>query len=153
MKGIFESTIMGNLIGVISLIIGILSMILTIRTLKSATKIQKEMDKLKITTFSKAKFIIKKPKLEKDIDKYISTIRSAKTLSRKLYMNIYATIMEIEKVNDLFGESDYIVLHRIGLELKKIGTKTEAFSDADSQVFLDDLIQVKAIINKGDYLL
>ena len=40
---ILKSSVTGNIMGIISILLGIVSIILTVRTMKTATRIEKEM--------------------------------------------------------------------------------------------------------------
>lgn len=46
--GILESSLTGNIIGVLSLLLGIISIILTIKTMKTAKRIETDMEEAKI---------------------------------------------------------------------------------------------------------
>ena len=54
---ILQSTVAGNIVGIISLIVGVIGVILTVRTMKSAKRIEEQIKKETALALDKEHFI------------------------------------------------------------------------------------------------
>lgn len=153
MKEILESAITNNMIALLSLIVSIIGLIITGKTMQSAKKIEEEMEKMKIDALNRSSFLKLRPQLVKKIEGYIKSLKRAEVLSRNLYMDIFETILEIKETNNIFNKEDHAKIVQIHETINIVGTKLDSFKDSDIKCFIESLVQIKNILNKGDYTL
>ena len=142
-----------TIIDALALIVSILGLIITGCTMKSAKKIQEEMEKMRIDTLDKSRFITFKPNAIKKIDSKLKSIRGAQKLSKNICMDIMTIFAEAEGFESVLRENDYKLICELHKKIGKLCTKKGAYDDTDITNCINMLIQLNNILEKGDYAL
>lgn len=152
---ILGSTLTSNIIAFLSLIVSIISMVITAKTMQSAKVIQDEVRRNEIDAINKYKFLEIKPQLINKIDKSINLLQEEYVCTKELYMELVSSVTEISiKCDNVFTDKDNNKIEEIYRQIKerKSGTNKKGYSKADVEYFLEALITVKAILEKGEYV-
>lgn len=152
---ILESSITGNVIATLSFLVCFASLIVTFRTMTSAEKIQKEMEKMKINAIDRQRFLEYKIGTVKKITMYVETVKKAKTISNSSYITLSNLLTEAEGFENIFKDEDYNKIKEIHNTLKNINLLRGycSYTDQDANDFSELAIQFKSILQKGDYAL
>lgn len=148
-----SSSITGNTIGFVSLLIGIVGLIITIKTLMSAKQIEDEMRREKINAIDKSKFHRNK----EDIVKKLNQKRSAASKQHRISLNLCMDIISI--TNDLithdtvFTDRDYKKINQSKSELNQLIEMQKNNRDDESLFCKFDEIVARLIniLEKGEY--
>lgn len=153
MVEILQSSITSNVIAALSFIVCFASLVVTFRTMTSASKIQQEMEKMKINALDKQRFLEYKLKSIKSIAMHKKAVEKAEIISKKNCMQLSELVIEAKGFKNIFKEEDYNKIEEIHQKLKKIGLLKETYSYKHTQEFLELIIQFRSILEKGDYAL
>lgn len=148
---ILESSITSNVIAALSFFAGLISLIITFRTMNSAEKIQKEIEKMKINVLDRQRFLGYKENAIKSIICNIRSVKKAETISKKNCMSLFYLITEAEGFKNVFKDEDYKKIEELSQNLKKINLYKGIYTDKHTQDFLELIIQFKNVLEKGDY--
>lgn len=149
--GILESSVTGNIIGIISLLIGIVSLIITIITLLSANKIEKEVESLKRNAIIKSQLHDKKPDFIRQLEMIRDSVIDAEATSKSVWKQTLSIVGQIEKFKDIFLAVDNESICQCKEDIVKM---TKSVSVIDNSTKLIDICnQVINILEKGDYAL
>ena len=151
MVDILESSITSNVIAALSFFAGLISLIITFRTMNSAEKIQKEIEKMKINVLDRQRFLGYKENAIKSIICNIRSVKKAETISKKNCMSLFYLITEAEGFKNVFKDEDYKKIEELSQNLKKINLYKGIYTDKHTQDFLELIIQFKNVLEKGDY--
>lgn len=153
MIDILHSSLTGNIIGGISLLVGIVGLFITLKTMKSAKRIEEELQHAKIVALDKMRFNNNK----KVYCNKIQRIRSAVLEQRKISYSICNNTLSI--INDLLGYENVItgkdreIITEQKNRLKIICEKVRNRNIGNNivQEFDEIVSNIISIINKGDY--
>lgn len=149
---ILRSSLTGNIVGILSLLIGIIGVIITVRTMKSAKRIEFDIKEAKIKALDKKRF-------NKDREGYLkklNTKRNAASRNKVLSYSLCNDVLSI--INDLKGydiltvsdkemmEQKWDKLRDISLVLQEDKNSNEILQDFD--VIVSSIIN---ILSKGEY--
>ena len=152
-KEILNSTITNNIIAVLSLIVSIIGLIITGCTMQSAKKIQEKLDETKINALEKSRFAEYKPKALKQIDKKLKAVQSTLKLSKNVCTEIIQVIVELKGFQSILQSEDYDLVCNLQSQMKDMATKNDPYDDSDVSNYIELLVTLKNIIEKGDYAL
>lgn len=133
-------------------IIALISLIVTFCTMKSAKRIQKEMEKMKIDTLDKSRFMMQKPHIISFIDKKTKAVVRAGIISKNMVMEASNKMIEIKAFDRIFNDEDYRKICDIHTTIRDLSMKSE-YTELDSNNFVEKLTQLKTILEKGEYTL
>lgn len=133
-------------------IIALISLIVTFCTMKSAKRIQKEMEKMKIDTLDKSRFMMQKPHIISFIDKKTNAVVRAGIISKNMVMEASNKMIEIKAFDRIFNDEDYRKICDIHTTIRDLSMKSE-YTELDSNNFVEKLTQLKTILEKGEYTL
>lgn len=148
-----SSSITGNIIGLVSLLIGIVGLIITLKTLKSAKRIEDEIRQEKIRAINKSKF----HKHKESIIKKLIQKRNAAIKQHKITFNLCMDIISI--ANDLlaydtvFDSNDYEKISQSKKELNQL-IEAQKNNRDDASLFseFDEIVaKLVNIVEKGEY--
>ena len=150
---ILQNTATSTIIDIIALIISIISLFITGCTMKSAKKIQEEMEKMKVNALDKSRFMIYKTKVINVINKKINATKNAQTLSANACMDIAQIIVETKGYESILKVDDYKYICNLHEKIKKLCIKQGAYDRVDISNYIEMLTELKNIFEKGDYML
>lgn len=150
---ILESSQVGNIIGIFSLLIGVIGIVITIKTMKSAKRIEAEIKREKTLALDKRRF-------NKNKDSYLKKLKTKRNAALKGQVLSYALCNDVLSIiNDLRGYKNIIVktdmsvideqwdkLKRISLILQE-GKK----DNCNLQEFDVIVSTVMNVLSKGEY--
>ena len=150
---ILESSQVGNIIGIFSLLIGVIGIVITIKTMKSAKRIEAEIKREKTLALDKRRF-------NKNKDSYLKKLKTKRHAELKGQVLSYALCNDVLSIiNDLRGYKNIIVktdmsvideqwdkLKRISLILQE-GKK----DNCNLQEFDVIVSTVMNVLSKGEY--
>ena len=149
---IISSPILGNIVGIVSLLLGIISIGITIFTLKTAKSIEKEIKKKQIEALDKSKF-------NKNKHDYISKLKQKRTavmnqciVSRQICNQVLSILDDILAPNILNLQDRQSIEHDISILKNLIADDKKRESNPNTINEFDKVIaNTIAIIEKGEY--
>ena len=150
---ILDSTITNNIIAVLSLIVSVIGLIITGCTMQSAKKIQEEMERMKVSALDKSRFITYKPKAINQINKKLKSVRGTQKLSKNVCMDIAQIAAEMEGFCDILQTEDYKQVCELHKKINILSKKQTSYNDSDVTNYIDILVRLKNILEKGAYAL
>lgn len=156
---ILQSSVTGNIIGIISLIIGVIGVILTVRTMKSAKRIEEQIKKETALALDKEHFREYREKCIKKLKGNRRNVRQEKRVSYSLYgdtisilndLKEYKTIMTKDDLESIRQERDKLV--KTSNELYRLKDKRK-INEGDLQQFDESIAVILGILKKGEYAL
>lgn len=156
---ILQSSVTGNIIGIISLIIGVIGVILTARTMKSAKRIEEQIKKETALALDKEHFREYREKCIKKLKSNRRNVRQEKRVSYSLYgdtisilndLKEYKTVMTKDDLESIRQERDKLV--KTSNELYRLKDKRK-INEGDLQQFDESIAVILGILKKGEYAL
>lgn len=153
MMNILRSSLTGNVMGMFSLFIGIISIVITVKTMKSAKRIEIEIRKEKTIALDKRRF-------NQNKDDYLKKLRSKRNAALKNQVLSYALCNDVLSIiNDLKGhkniivETDMSVIDEQWNRLKQISLilQEEKKNNSSLQEFDVIVSTVMNVLSKGEY--
>lgn len=151
MYDFFNSTLLSNIIGAISLIISCLSLYFSCKTFKTADEIKKDIRESQIKVLDRRRFNEEKAEIYKRLQKIRDIISSKPTLSYTNTKNVYKDICTLTNFNKIFSSADYARLCELRNKQEEICRKKENREHIPSTEHISIITDVLGIINKGDY--
>ena len=151
--GILESSLTGNIIGVLSLLLGIVSIILTIKTMKTAKRIEIDMKEAKIIAFDKNRF-------KKDKEEYLKKLKAKRkvasknqVLSYKLCNDVLSIINDIKGFDSIIMDADMSSIKQQWIKLQEISSLLQDEKSGGDKLQEFDLVvsTITNILSKGEY--
>lgn len=152
-KEILDSTITNNIIAALSLIVSIIGLVITGCTMQSAKKIQEKMDETKIYALEKSRFVEYKPNALKQINKRLKAVQSTHKLSKNACTEIVQVIVELKGFQSILQSEDYKLVCDLQRKMKDMAIKKSTYDDLDVSNYIELIVTLKNIIEKGDYAL
>lgn len=150
---ILKSSLTGNVIGIFSLFVGIIGIVITIKTMKSAKRIEMEIKREKAIALDKRRF-------NKNKDDYLKKLKSKRGAASKSQVLSYALCNDVLSIiNDLRGykniivETDMSVIDEQWNRLKRISLILQDGKKDNSSLQEFDVIvsTVMNVLSKGEY--
>lgn len=157
--GILQSSVTGNIIGIISLIIGVIGVILTVITMKSAKRIEEQIKKETALALDKEHFREYREKCIKKLKSNRRNVRQEKRVSYSLYgdtisilndLKEYKTVMAKDDLESIRQERDKLI--KTSKELYRLKDKRK-INEGDLQQFDESIAVILGILKKGEYAL
>ena len=149
---ILESSVTGNIMGFCSILLGIISIILTIRTMKTATRIEREMKEAKITALDRNRFQKDKVEYLKTLQAKRKSVSETQVLSYQSCNNVLSIINDIKGYDSIITNADMDIIKQQWDKLRQISfllqekRKNETVKEFD--VIVSTIIN---ILSKGEY--
>ena len=156
---ILQSTVTGNIIGIISFIVGVIGILLTVRTMKFEKQIEEQIKKEKALAFDKEHFREYKEKCIKKLESKRKNVVQEKRVSYTLYMDTISIFNDLQEYKTVMTKDDLeIICHE---HKRLIITLEELYhSENKRKINANDLLQfdeslaiVLGILKKGEYVL
>lgn len=103
---ILQSSVTGNIIGIISLIIGVIGVILTVRTMKSAKRIEEQIKKEAALALDKEHFREYREKCIKKLKSNRRNVRQEKRVSYSLYGDTISILNDLKEYKTVMAKDD-----------------------------------------------
>lgn len=156
---ILQSTATGNFIGIISLIVGVIGIVLTVRTMKSAKRIEEQIKKEAARALDKEHFREYREKCIKKLKSNRRNVLQEKRVSYALYRDTISILNDLKEYKTVMTENDLerICQERNNLiktseELYRLKDKRE-INEWDLQQFDESIAVILGILKKGEYAL
>lgn len=159
MKEILQSSLFGNIIGIISLLIGGFSLLVTIATMKSAKNIENEMRQAQIKAVDKKQFNEYKEKCIKKLESSRKNVIKEKILSYAFCMDMISIFNDLRGFETILSANDIKMINKKSKELQIISKVLYNREDGrradpdDLQQFDEIVSTVLSILKKGEYSL
>lgn len=150
---ILKSSLIGNVIGIFSLFVGIIGIVITIKTMKSAKRIEMEIKRERTMALDKRRF-------NKNKDDYLKKLKTKRGAALKSQVLSYALCNDVLSIiNDLRGykniiiETDMSVIDEQWSRLKQISVILQEGKKDNSGLQEFDVIvsTVMNVLSKGEY--
>ena len=151
--GILESSLTGNIIGVLSLFLGIISIILTIKTMKTAKRIETDMKEAKIVALDKNRFKKNKEGYLKKLKAKRGAASKNQVLSYQLCNDVLSIINDIKGYESIIMDVDMGIIEQQWNKLQQISSALQDGKSGNDNLQEFDVV-VSTIINilcKGEY--
>lgn len=148
-----NSTLLGNTIGIISLIVGLIGLIITIKTMISARRIEEDIKREKAKAIDKKRFNEYKIKAIKKLDKICRAAIDVNCLSSPSYNNILSILHDLQEYNTILTSEDLINISKSREELIDISLSSTQNNNLNENVMKLDKVVAKIIhiLEKGEY--
>lgn len=140
---ILMSSLTGNIIGLISLVLTIITMI-------SALKIKKEVEREKVVAIERCKFLERRKGVLELIDSKLGAISDTDLISRKMCIDIMDLLEQILTYRKVISKEDQDYIEACRKKIKEMANKSQN-SKNDVTEAVEMLQKVKSILNKGEY--
>ncbi len=151
MNEFLNSTVVGNIVGLISLVIGIVSLIWTFITYTTAKKIEKKVYDAQVQAINRLRFKDFRHEALKMLEREREAAGNVKKLSlntRKRLITIFNKVLEYKSV---FNVEDYKRIEEL-YDRAKILVKTDNQNGGDEAIdFIEITSELEGIIQKGEY--
>lgn len=150
---ILQSSLTGNIIGALSLFLGIISIILTIKTMKTAKRIEIDMREAKINTLDKNRFKKNKEGYLKKLNAKRRAASKNQVLSYQLCNDVLSIINDIKGYDSIITDVDMGIIEQQWNKLQQISSALQEKKSGNDNLQEFDVV-VSTIINilcKGEY--
>lgn len=152
---IFVSPLVGNTIGVISLLVGVAGLIITIKTMKSAKRIEADMKKAQISALNKKRFHKFKDVAVRKLEKRRKATQEERIISLNYCNDILVIINDLKGYSSILSDEDQKIAEESWKKLKKIASSIQSVNyqcTNDNVVDFDAIIaNIINMLNKGEY--
>lgn len=150
---ILQSSFLGNSIGILSLIVGIIGVIITVKTMKSAKRIEADIKVAQINALDKKRFHNFKEVALKKLTSKRNAARKEKIISFGLCDDVIAIINDLKGYKNIISKEDIDIAEKSRNELQKmVLSLQDTKSTSDKVLDFDRIVaDVMNILNKGEY--
>ena len=153
MKVFLSFSLTGNIIGSISLVIGIISLYITVKTMKTASRIEGEVKEAQIVALDKKRFKENKSEYIKKLTSKRKAVLQKEVLSLSLCNDVLSIINDIKGYSTIISKED---LELIEQQRKKIqGISLDVQNKLNMygciQEFDYPVSTIISILSKGEY--
>lgn len=152
---IFVSPLVGNTIGVISLLVGVAGLIITIKTMKSAKRIEADMKKAQISALNKKRFHKFKDVAVRKLEKRRKAMQEERIISLNYCNDILVIINDLKGYSSILSDEDQKIAEESWKKLKEIASSIQSVNyqcTNDNVVDFDAIIaNIINMLNKGEY--
>ena len=145
LESMITSSIFGNVIGIVSLIIGIVGLHLTIKTMKTALRTEEAVIKAKHDTANTIVFRELKKRCIPQLEKYLNDATKVSTISHNRCNNVLALIGRIR--GQCINEKDNEKINECFCRLSGLYKENDVIA---SETLIDIITTVINIMEKGD---
>lgn len=150
---ILKSSLMGNIVGIFSLLVSIIGIVITIKTMKSAKRIEREIKKEKTIALDKSRFNKNKGDYLKKIKAKRSAALKSQVLSYTLCNDVLSIINDLRGYKNIITEMDMGIIEEQWSKLQQISLvlQEEKKDNANLQEFDVIVSTVMNVLSKGEY--
>lgn len=150
---ILNSSLTGNIIGLLSFLVGIISIVITIKTMKAAKRIETDIKEAKIVALDKNRFNKNKEGYLKKLKAKRTVVSKNQVLSYQLCNDVLSIINDIKGYNSIIMDADMGIIEQQWVQLQRIASTLQDGKSGNFNLQEFDVI-VSTIINilcKGEY--
>lgn len=153
MELFLSSSLTGNMIGIISLIIGIISLVITVKTMKTASRIEKEVRDAQVVALDKKRFQNNKEAYIHKLSSIRKVVRENGNLSLSVCNDVLSIYNDIKGYNTIITEKDLDTIEVQRQTLQKISRDVQNRIDMNESIQEFDCVvsKVISIISGGGY--
>ena len=152
---IFVSPLVGNTIGVISLLVGVAGLIITIKTIKTEKRIEADMKKAQISALNKKRFHKFKDVAVRKLEKRRKATQEERIISLNYCNDILVIINDLKGYSSILSDEDQKIAEESWKKLKEIASSIQSVNyqcTNDNVVDFDAIIaNIINMLNKGEY--
>lgn len=150
---ILESSLTGNIIGALSLILGIISILLTIKTMKTAKRIEIDMKEAKIVALDKNRFKKNKEGYLKKLNAKRGAASRNQVLSYRLCNDVLSIINDIKGYDSIIMDADMRIIEQQWNKLQQISSALQDVKSGNKNLQEFDVVvsTITNILCKGEY--
>ena len=153
---ILKSSLIGNMIGIVSLIIGIISLIITIKTMRSAKRIERNIKEAEVKAVDKDRFNKYKEGCIKRLELKRKVAVEEGVITYPLCNDVLARLNDLRGYGRIISEKDIDFINEKRRELMEISKELNGQKKDNweaSQKFDVIVSDVLNILRKGEYAL
>ena len=120
LRCILRSSMTGNIVGIISLLIGIVGLIITIRTMKSAKRIERDIKDAEAKAIDKLRFNNNKEKIIAYLDNKRKVIVAEPIVTYTTCVDLLSILDDLKSFNKIISEEDMNLVEKKHGELATI---------------------------------
>lgn len=150
---ILKSTITGNVVGLLSLLAGIVGIFITIKTMKTAKRIETDIKEAKIVALDKKRFNSNKEAYLKKLNSQRKAVSKHEVLSYSLCNDVLSIINDLKGYSNIITEIDMDIIEQQRNKLQRISSISK-YEETVSKSLQEFDVVIATIINilcKGEY--
>ena len=153
---VLKDSLTGNIVGIISLIIGIISLIITVKTMRSARRIERDIKEAEVKAIDKDRFNKYKESCIKKLELKRKVVADEGVVTYSLCNDVLANLNDLRGYDRVISKKDMDCINEKREELMKIskelnGQKKDNLEDSQKfDVIVSDIL---IILKKGEYAL
>lgn len=150
---VLESSLTGNIIGTLSLILGIISILLTIKTMKTAKRIEIDMKEAKIVALDQNRFNKNKEGYLKKLNAKRRAASKNQVLSYQLCNDVLSIINDIKGYDSIIMDADMGIIEQQWNKLQQISSALRDGKSGNLNLQEFDVVvsTITNILCKGEY--
>lgn len=150
---ILQSSFWGNIIGILSFLVGIIGVIITVKTMKSAKRIEADIKVAQINALDKKRFYKFKEVALKKLTLKRNVARREEIISFSLCDDVIAIINDLKGYKNILSEEDKHIVEKSRNELQEMVSRLQDTKSTSDKVLDFDRIvaDIINILNKGEY--
>ncbi len=149
------STAVGNILGLISVLLGIISIFVTLKTMLTAKRLESEFQKRQSETLARIYYRNNKQEIIHSFEKILFPVMKQNTISVNKCGEALSALRKLNTYESMFLPIDLDRIIEARRAVSEISNKMREQADRSQYVnqFVDTISAVIAILNKGDYLI
>ena len=150
---ILKSSLTGNVIGIVSLLVGLAGLIITIITMKSAKRIEKNINKAKVKALNKSRFNTYRPNALKKLEQKRIAASKTKIITYNMCNDALSIFNDINGFSSVLLDEDSEKIQGNLRRLKEIANSLSSGKKENIYSFQYDSIlsEIINILRKGEY--
>lgn len=150
--GILYSSMLGNIVGIISLLFGILGVCLTVKTMKNTKRIEEEIKEAKIMALDKRRLNKVKDNYLKKLQRKRKVASDNQVISYNLCNDVLSIIHDLKGYNNIFLVEDMRIIEEQENKMKIICLdQKQKNAIINLQEFDSIVATIINILSKGEY--
>lgn len=141
----------GNIVGVISLIVGISSLVLTVITYRSAKRIEKRLPEERVSAINKLRFQEYKIKALETLDNRQKAVKRAGKVTKQALTELIEILNRIKGYDREINEKDMERINEYYLKLEILMNNNDYSKERSIVQFTEVITGLINILEKGEY--
>ena len=150
---VLKDSLTGNIVGIISLIIGIISLIITVKTMRSARRIERDIKEAEVKAIDKDRFNKYKESCIKKLELKRKVVADEGVVTYSLCNDVLANLNDLRGYDRVISKKDMDCINEKREELMKELNGQKKDNLEDSQKFDVIVSDILNILKKGEYAL
>lgn len=153
MMGVFKSSLTGNIVGIISLLVGLVGIIITVKTMKSAKRIEEDLKNAQINALDKKRFHEARSTTLVKLRTKRKAAQREGIISINLCNDVLTIINDLKGYSNILSDMDQMVIEESGKELKRITSSIQNTKCTNDNVIDFDkaVADIINMLSKGEY--